>query len=281
MTMGEPPEIGPELALRAWERRAETDAPFFVVADPRPCARLAQRLGLAISRRGRGARDCRRTVRSGAAGRPAQRRRRRDARAPRSRLRGGDHRIDRTRRRLRPVGRSRRGRNQPDRPNTCFNEAGFAFPAIPSSRKPAEQWGGRAQPVMMLWSRELAVAPVTIHIPLADVPRALTRQLIVSTARIVAADLRDRFGVASPRLAVAGLNPHAGEGGAIGREEIETIIPAIAQLRAEGVDATGPHPADTMFPCRGAGALRRSADDVSRPGSDPDQDAGLRQPASM
>jgi 4-hydroxythreonine-4-phosphate dehydrogenase len=100
---------------------------------------------------------------------------------------------------------------------------------------------------MMLWSRELSVVPVTIHIPLADAPHALTRELIVSTARIVAADLRDRFGIARPRLAFAGLNPHAGESGAMGREEIETIGPAIAQLRAEGLDATGPHPADTMF----------------------------------
>jgi 4-hydroxythreonine-4-phosphate dehydrogenase len=88
---------------------------------------------------------------------------------------------------------------------------------------------------------------VTIHIPLADAPSTLTRELIVSTARIVAADLRDRFGIARPRLAVAGLNPHAGEEGAIGREEIETIRPAIAQLRAEGLEVTGPHPADTMF----------------------------------
>jgi 4-hydroxythreonine-4-phosphate dehydrogenase len=100
---------------------------------------------------------------------------------------------------------------------------------------------------MLLWSSALCVAPVTIHIPLADVPRALTRDLIVSTAHIVAVDMRKRFGLASPRLAVAGLNPHAGEGGAIGREEIETIEPAVALLRAEGLDITGPHPADTMF----------------------------------
>jgi 4-hydroxythreonine-4-phosphate dehydrogenase len=100
---------------------------------------------------------------------------------------------------------------------------------------------------MMLWSRVLSVVPVTIHIPLAAVPAALTEALIVSTARIVAADLASRFGVPRPRLAFAGLNPHAGEGGALGREEIETIIPAIARLRAEGLEVSGPHPADTMF----------------------------------
>jgi 4-hydroxythreonine-4-phosphate dehydrogenase len=100
---------------------------------------------------------------------------------------------------------------------------------------------------MMIWSPLLAVVPVTIHIALADAPRALTRDLIVSTARIVAADMNRRFGVAHPRLALAGLNPHAGEGGAMGREEIDTIAPAIAQLRDEGLDVVGPLPADTMF----------------------------------
>jgi 4-hydroxythreonine-4-phosphate dehydrogenase len=127
-------------------------------------------------------------------------------------------------------------------------EAGFRFPGHTEFLGAlAAQWGERAQPVMMLWSRELSVVPVTIHIPLADAPGALTRELIASTARIVAADLHDRFGIARPRLAIAGLNPHAGEGGAMGREEIETIGPAIAELRAEGLDVSGPHPADTMF----------------------------------
>ena len=82
---------------------------------------------------------------------------------------------------------------------------------------------------------------------LKDVPAALTTQRIVATARITAADLTKRFGVQNPRLAIAGLNPHAGEGGAMGREDIEIVAPAVAQLRAEGIDATGPHPADTLF----------------------------------
>ena len=88
---------------------------------------------------------------------------------------------------------------------------------------------------MMIWSQALAVVPVTIHIALAkDVPRALTRELIVETARSSTAISRRRFGLARPRLAFAGLNPHAGEGGAMGREEIRTIAPAIEALRAEG-----------------------------------------------
>jgi 4-hydroxythreonine-4-phosphate dehydrogenase len=100
---------------------------------------------------------------------------------------------------------------------------------------------------MMIWSPWLAVVPVTINIALADVPAALTQELIVSTAKVVAKDMQKRFGVARPRLALAGLNPHAGEGGAMGREEIETIIPAIEALRADGLDVAGPLPADTMF----------------------------------
>ncbi len=100
---------------------------------------------------------------------------------------------------------------------------------------------------MMIWSEALAVVPVTIHIALAEAPKALTRDLIVETARVVDRDLKGRFRLARPRLAVAGLNPHAGEGGAMGREEITIIAPAIEALRAEGIDAVGPLPADTMF----------------------------------
>jgi 4-hydroxythreonine-4-phosphate dehydrogenase len=100
---------------------------------------------------------------------------------------------------------------------------------------------------MMIWSETLAVVPVTIHIPLRDVPGALTADLIVETGRIVARDLSARFGIASPRLALAGLNPHAGESGSLGSEDRDIVEPAIARLRAEGIDARGPYPADTMF----------------------------------
>ncbi len=100
---------------------------------------------------------------------------------------------------------------------------------------------------MMIWSEALAVVPVTIHVAISDVPKLLTRERIVRTARTVDRDIRTRFGLARPRLALAGLNPHAGEGGAMGREEIDVIAPAIETLRAEGIDASGPLPADTMF----------------------------------
>jgi 4-hydroxythreonine-4-phosphate dehydrogenase len=88
---------------------------------------------------------------------------------------------------------------------------------------------------------------MTVHCPLSEVPGRLSQELIVNRTRIVARALQADYGIAVPRIAVAGLNPHAGEDGRMGREEIEIIAPAIAQLRAEGIDATGPHPTDTLF----------------------------------
>jgi 4-hydroxythreonine-4-phosphate dehydrogenase len=110
-----------------------------------------------------------------------------------------------------------------------------------------EKWGLPAMPVMMLWSEALAVVPVTIHVSLKSVPTLLTQDLIVETARIVDSELRSRFGLQRPRIACAGLNPHAGEGGSMGREEIETIVPALERLRADGIVIEGPLSADTMF----------------------------------
>ena len=107
--------------------------------------------------------------------------------------------------------------------------------------------GYAASPVMMMASDELLVVPATIHIPLSAVPSTLTFDLLLSTARIVANDLKRLFGVNRPRIAFAGLNPHAGENGSIGREEIEVIAPVIRQLLSDGLDVTGPHSADTMF----------------------------------
>ncbi|MFT4148929.1 MAG: 4-hydroxythreonine-4-phosphate dehydrogenase PdxA [Paracoccaceae bacterium] len=101
--------------------------------------------------------------------------------------------------------------------------------------------------VMMLACDELRVVPATIHIPLADVPAALTADVLEQTIRITHAGLIRDFGIAAPRIAVAGLNPHAGEGGAMGGEELAMIAPLLARLTAEGMDLRGPLPADTMF----------------------------------
>lgn len=102
-------------------------------------------------------------------------------------------------------------------------------------------------PVMLLAGPKLRAVPVTIHIPLKDVPAALTEDLIVETALITERDLRQRFGIARPRLAIAGLNPHAGEGGALGLEDDAIVRPAVERLQAAGIEVFGPLPADTMF----------------------------------
>ncbi|WP_420340620.1 4-hydroxythreonine-4-phosphate dehydrogenase PdxA [Roseibium sp.] len=111
-----------------------------------------------------------------------------------------------------------------------------------------EFWPGQpSKPVMMIAGPDLMVVPVTIHIPLSDVPQRLTEDLIVETAEIVSNDMTSRFGFKNPRLALCGLNPHAGENGALGTEDQSVIVPAVERLKAMGIAASGPHPADTMF----------------------------------
>jgi len=122
--------------------------------------------------------------------------------------------------------------------------AGFAYPGHTEFLAALT---GAPRAVMMLASETLRVVPATIHIALADVPRALTPDLLRSTIEITDAGLRDQFGLAAPRIVVAGLNPHAGEGGAMGRQEIDWIGPLIADMAAEGLDVTGPWPGDTLF----------------------------------
>ena len=132
---------------------------------------------------------------------------------------------------------------------SVMQAAGFAFPGHTEflASLAATKGGKSPLPVMLIWSEKLAVVPVTIHVPLADVPGLLTRDLIVETGRIVAREFASRFGIARPRLAVCGLNPHAGEGGMLGREDEEIVRLAVEQLQSEGVAASGPYSADTLF----------------------------------
>jgi 4-hydroxythreonine-4-phosphate dehydrogenase len=127
-------------------------------------------------------------------------------------------------------------------------DAGFAFPGhteyLAALAASDEQ---PLLPVMMLVAGAFKVVPVTIHIPLKDVPAALTTDLVLATIETTAKDLGRFFGLARPRLAISGLNPHAGEDGSIGREEIDVIVPAIEAARRQGLDVSGPHPADTLF----------------------------------
>ncbi|MDQ1848165.1 4-hydroxythreonine-4-phosphate dehydrogenase PdxA [Gemmobacter fulvus] len=122
--------------------------------------------------------------------------------------------------------------------------AGFKFPG---HTEYLAFLAGVEQVVMMLAAPALRVVPVTIHIPIAEVPRALTPALLEQTIRLTEAGLRRDFGLKQPRLAVAGLNPHAGEGGAMGHEDAAIIAPVVARLAAEGMAIRGPLPADTLF----------------------------------
>jgi len=125
-------------------------------------------------------------------------------------------------------------------------QIGFSYPG--QTEFVAERCGVSAmRAVMMLAGPSLRTVPLTVHIPLSEVPRHISRDLILTRARIVARALIRDFGILRPRIAVAGLNPHAGEKATLGREETEIIAPAIAELVAEGLDITGPLAADTMF----------------------------------
>jgi 4-hydroxythreonine-4-phosphate dehydrogenase len=122
--------------------------------------------------------------------------------------------------------------------------AGFGFPGHTEF---LAHLAGVARPVMMLAGLDLRVVPITIHVPLRLVPELLTFDLVVETSIITDRALRERFGIARPRLALAGLNPHAGEDGTIGIEDRDVLAPAVRHLNAMGIQITGPHPADTLF----------------------------------
>jgi 4-hydroxythreonine-4-phosphate dehydrogenase len=249
LTIGEPAGIGPDIAIAVWRRRAELALPpFYLIADAAFIARRAEHLGAAVPIRvvaPREAADVFATALpvveldlsiSAEPGRPDA------SSAPAA--------IAAIRRAVADViaGAASAVVTNPVAKNVLYR-SGFAEPGHTEflARLAAEAGGVAPHPVMMLWSPELAVVPVTIHLPLAEVPGRLDRELIVTTGRIVDRDLRERFGIARPRLAVAGLNPHAGEDGALGQEDIAIVRPAVERLRHEGIDARGPMPADTMF----------------------------------
>lgn len=128
--------------------------------------------------------------------------------------------------------------------------AGFRFPGhteFIAELTADVPYPGTRGPVMMLTARDLRACLVTIHVPLSGVPELITAQRVSHTARVVHEVLRRDFGIARPRLALAGLNPHAGEGGSIGLEEVQTLIPTARALRAEGIELSDPQPADTLF----------------------------------
>ena len=248
LTLGDPAGIGPELALRAWAAREHIETPFFLLGDVALMAPISRRLGLPtpveIGAPAQTAACFNTALPVVALRNPAS-----DAEPGKPSSRFAAASLESIERAVAYIHSGEAGAivTNPVAKHILY-EAGFFHPGQTEFLGDlARLWGAPAQPVMMLLSEALAVVPVTVHIPLRDVPQKLTNALIVSTARIVVRDLKTRFGIAQPRLAVAGLNPHAGEAGALGREEIDLIIPAIASLRGEGLNIIGPLSADTMF----------------------------------
>jgi 4-hydroxythreonine-4-phosphate dehydrogenase len=249
LTSGDPSGIGPEIALRAWLSTHDDKASpgFFIVADPAHLSSLARQFGWTV--------PIAETDPAGATalferalpvvaighsvvGQPGQPHPQ-DAAATIASIE-------------RCVEFVRAGQASALVTNPISKEvlhrAGFRHPGHTEflAELALRHFNESRRPVMMLWSPSLAVVPATIHVPLKDVPGLLTTALLIETGRIVAHDLKSRFGIDAPRLAFTGLNPHAGEGGDMGREEIDIIKPALVEL-AHDIIVSGPHPGDTLF----------------------------------
>jgi len=244
VTMGEPAGVGGELTLKAWQARHVSGRPFFAIDDPARLAALADKLGLDVPVREIARPDEAAQVFADALpvlairlaapvipGRPDP------ANAPAT-----IEAIERAAR-LAMVGGVAGIVTNPIQKKT-LQEAGFRHPG--HTEFLAELAGG-VEVAMMLACPGLRVVPVTIHLSLAEAVRRLDGAAIARAGRIAAEGLRTLFGVEHPRIAVAALNPHAGERGAMGDEERRVIAPAVETLKAEGIDARGPAPADTLF----------------------------------
>jgi 4-hydroxythreonine-4-phosphate dehydrogenase len=249
LTLGEPAGIGPDLALSVWRRRSELDVPpFYLVADPDFLKSRAEHLRLDVPIAAVTPRTAAAAFGSAlpvvaidvpvsaAPGRPDR------SSAPAA--------VASIRRAVADVmaGSAAAIVTNPVAKNVLYNW-GFAEPGHTEflATLVHEATGKSLRPVMMLWSPELAVVPVTIHLPLREIFKQLSVELVVDTGRIVARDLAKRFGLPHPRLAIAGLNPHAGEAGTLGEEDGTIVAPAVARLVADGIDARGPLPADSLF----------------------------------
>ncbi|OKO81031.1 4-hydroxythreonine-4-phosphate dehydrogenase PdxA [Bradyrhizobium sp. NAS96.2] len=248
LTSGEPAGIGPDITLAAWLRRRELDLPpFYLLGDPASLAERARTLGLAVELAEVSAEEAsaafERALPVVATGKAAT------AQPGKPDGTSADAALASIRRAVADVaaGKASAVVTNPIAKNVLYR-AGFRHPGHTEFLAELAARGGAApQPVMMLWSPALAVVPVTIHVSVREALAQLSTDLIVSTARIAVADMMARFGLASPRLAVAGLNPHAGEDGTLGMEDVEIVAPAVDILRRDGVAVRGPLPSDTMF----------------------------------
>ncbi|HWX05418.1 MAG TPA: 4-hydroxythreonine-4-phosphate dehydrogenase PdxA [Bradyrhizobium sp.] len=248
LTSGEPAGIGPDITIKAWLLRNELKLPaFYLLGDRDHLARRAKALGIKVELACVSAEEASTTfadalpvVATGHAasalpGRPDQS----SAAAALGSIRQAVNDV--------VAGRASAVVTNPIAKSVLYR-AGFRHPGHTEFLAELAANGGRPpHPVMMLWSPALAVVPVTIHLSLREAIGQLSSELIVTTARIVVAGLQARFGIARPRLAASGLNPHAGEDGSLGTEDQTIVAPAVEILRGEGIDIRGPLPADTMF----------------------------------
>jgi 4-hydroxythreonine-4-phosphate dehydrogenase len=252
LTLGEPAGIGPDLTIHLWRHRAELrPPPFYLIGQPEFIQLRANQLGVDITTSivapSQAIKCFQRALPivpldvaiTATPGKP-------DASSAPAAIASIRRAVDDV-----LAGRAAAIVTNPIAKNVLYR-SGFAEPGHTEflAKLAQEATGHATRPVMMLWSPELAVVPVTIHLPLKDVATQLTTELIVETARITARDLTRRFGISRPRLAIAGLNPHAGEEGALGAEDAAIVAPAVKRLQDEGIDAVGPMPADTMFHAR-------------------------------
>ena len=244
ITMGEPAGVGGELSLKAWLARDPDSRPFFAIDDPSRLAGLAARLGLAVPvEEIAGPAEAAASFPGALPVLPI----RLDA-PVRSGHPDPKNAAATVRSIERAVALAQNGEiagfvTNPIQKKT-LQDGGFRHPGHTEF---LAELAGSTEVAMMLACPALRVVPVTIHLSLADAVRALTPALIVRAGRLTAAGLKSLFGIARPKLAVAALNPHAGEQGTMGDEELRLIGPAIEQLRADGIDVRGPAPADTLF----------------------------------
>jgi 4-hydroxythreonine-4-phosphate dehydrogenase len=249
LSVGDPSGIGPDVALAAFMRRDELRLPpFILIADPAQITARAKRLGLRVTVVECDPEAAASAFASALPVLPLQNRFMEMPGAPQPENAAGTVEAIERAVALTMAGAASAVVTCPIAKKPLY-DAGFRFPGHTEylAHLATPEGGVQPLPVMMLAGPLLRSVPVTIHIPLASVTKILTTALIVETARIVDRALRARFGIASPRLAVAGVNPHAGEGGALGLEDDAIIRPAVEQLKTEGIDAFGPLPADTMF----------------------------------
>jgi len=249
LTPGDPAGIGGELALMAWRAGAANDVPpFAVLDDPERLRRLAATLGwdvpvAAIA-------DPREAAHRFAGALPVVKHTFPRPVTPGTPDSGNAHAVVEAIDRAVQFARAGHAGAVVTNPiaKAVVRAAGFAHPGHTEYLAHLASTGDAVpEPVMMLAAPELRVVPVTVHMALKDVPGTLTAAAITHAVRTTARGLSRDFGVEQPRIAVAGLNPHAGEDGAMGREEIEVISPALESLRAEGLDVRGPLSADTLF----------------------------------